>query len=129
MQLKEIIDVINFMLGNEQFSTEKIKKYDLNNNGFIDMEDFVSMCELYAKNLTLESSLVQREFRRSIRALFKSGKLSQNEMTFVGEKLGEIHDKYDLDNKVSQSESKMFKSKRGSKFVAPQANIIEPNQS
>ena len=43
MQLKEIIDVINFMLGNEQFSTEKIKKYDLNNNGIIDMEDFVSM--------------------------------------------------------------------------------------
>ena len=129
MKLEEIIDVIRFMLNETKFSTEKIKQYDLNNDGIIDMEDFVSMCELYAKNLVLESSIVQKQFRVNIRKLFKSDKLSSQEKEFVGLQLERINTQYELENKVSQSDSKMFSSKKGAEILGPDANIIEENQS
>jgi predicted methyltransferase len=121
MNLKKIINVINHIAGETHIPNAEIYQYDLNNNGKIDVEDFIELWRLYATNTDeVKTFDTGKLFRTNIKKLFRSNILTEYQKDLLQNSITSIS----KENIVEvETDKKMFKTEKGAKLFNAQHTI------
>ena len=115
MKLIEIISVMKYLSGESSLSKKELYRYDLNKDGIVDPEDFISMFELYSTNNNeVKNSYAGKEFRIQIKKMLKSGKFSADEKNYIGEQISSIAEKNIIEIRATDN---MVKTEKGKEEI------------
>ncbi len=113
MKLNEIINVMKYLGDETSLSDKELYRYDMNKDGVVDYEDLILVFETFAKDTTqTKNQTGGLQFKKQIRKLLKSGKFSDNQVNYIGQKISEISENHIVEIRNTDNMVKTEKGKR-----------------
>ena len=113
MNMKKLIEIMNHLSGETILEDKKIYEYTKQHS--ININTFSNMFEVYAKdNSEIKTWDDLKNFRRNMKKLFKSGKLTTDEKEILSTNIKNIGKKYIKEDELPAGRNKkLLKTKKG----------------
>ena len=126
MKVKSVLDIISHLMGEKSLSKKEMNEYDVNNDGVVDIEDLISIWEVFAKDESEPKFYKEGQlFVNAIRKLLTSGIYTRSEAEDIFNRMTKISSDNKLQSKIvyNDNQNPAFQTEKGAKVFAPGAKI------
>ena len=126
MKVKSVLDIISYLMGEKSLSKKEMNEYDVNNDGVVDIEDLISIWEVFTKDESEPKFYKEGQlFVNAIRKLLTSGIYTRSEAEDIFNRMTKISSDNKLQSKIvyNDNQNPAFQTEKGAKVFAPGAKI------